>query len=90
MPTYAESCPLALTDKVITFTIDGDRKPSPTKGCICGGTKQEQILDEVRCVASVANLGKALGESILAGGKPVQYRAYEFKGRHSSKIVGVN
>ena len=44
MPTYIETCPLRVTDKAITFSIEGARRPSPTRGCICGGTTQEQNL----------------------------------------------
>jgi len=87
MPTYIETCPLGLTDKEIAFTIDGDRQPSPTQECICGGTPQEQTLREFAGAATAHGLGRALGDSILSEGKPVEYRSYEVKCAHSSKIV---
>jgi len=89
MPVYVETCPLGRTNKEITFTIEGDRQPSPTKGCICAGTSQEQNLRQAAVVASVANLSNALFDSILSGGKPVEYRSFEVKGIHTSKIVKV-
>ena len=89
MPKYIESCPLSLTDKQITFTIEDGREPSPTKGCICGGTEQEKVLDLAAGTATVANLSNALYKSIVSGGKPVEYQAIEVKGRHNSVIVKI-
>lgn len=89
MPIYIETCPKGLTDKGITFTIAGDRQPSPTKGCICGGTLQEQNLREAAVTATVSNLGKALYDSIVSGGKPVEDKSFKAKSGHTSKIVKV-
>ena len=69
MPEYTEYCPLGLTDKEITFTVNG-REPSPTNGCICGGTEAEKNATLAAGTATAANLTKALGDSILSGGKP--------------------
>ncbi|MEK7513316.1 MAG: hypothetical protein AAB580_00325 [Patescibacteria group bacterium] len=95
MSTFQESCPLYLTDKVITFTIEDGREPVVTQGCICGGTDQERALRLAAGTATAANLGKALGDSMLPEkkeekpGQPVEYTAFEVKGAHSSVIIKV-
>jgi len=80
---------LGLADETIKFTIDDRREPSPTKGCICGGTDQENAMRLAAGTATVANLVNALGDSILSGGKPVEYQALEVKGNHNSVIVKI-
>lgn len=90
MPTYVEACPLGLTDKEIIFTIVETRQPSPTEGCICGGTQQEQNLRTVAANATAANLGNAVYESIVSGGKPVEYKSFKVKGGHNSEVVKVD
>lgn len=91
MPKFQESCPLNLTDKVIAFTIEDGREPSPTKGCICGGTEQENAMRLAAGDATAGNLGKALGDSMTSKppGQPVEYQAYEVKGAHNSVIIKV-
>ncbi|MDZ4228981.1 MAG: hypothetical protein U1C50_01865 [Patescibacteria group bacterium] len=86
MPTFAEYCPLRLIDKEITFTLEDGREPSPTKGCICGGSDQENAMRLGAGTATAANLSNALGDSILSGGKPVEYQSFEVKGQHNSVI----
>ena len=86
MPKYAESCPLGLTDKEITFTVEDGRESSPTEGCICGGTDQENALRLAAGTATAANLSNTLGDSILSGGKTVEYQSFEVKGQHNSAI----
>lgn len=89
MPKFLESCPQGLTDKTIEFIVDDGRKPSPTEGCICGGTEQENALALAAGTATAANLTQALGDSILSGGKPIEYQAFEVKGKHNSVIVKI-
>jgi len=89
MPKYAEFCPLGLTDKEITFTVEESREPSPTEGCICGGTDQEQAMQPVAGAATAANLGNAIVDSILSHGSPVEYKAFKVKGGHNSVIVKI-
>lgn len=91
MPKFQESCPLRLTDKTIEFTITDGREPTPTKGCICGGTDQENALRFAAGVATVANAGRAIGDSILSKppGQPVEYSAFEVKGAHNSVVIKV-
>ena len=43
LTTYQEYCPTDPT-KAITFSIEDDRIPTPTKGCICQENMQQPAL----------------------------------------------
>ena len=85
MPDYEEYCPNGLTPKTRRFGITGDRIPSPSTPCLCGGTEQEKALADVAARATMFNAIIAIENSINTSGKPVKYSIYKAL-IHSSAI----
>lgn len=85
MSSYIEYCPRGLTKREIKFEIKGDRKPSPTNSCICGGSEEERVLSDAALTATMFNSASAIIRSFDAGGKEVAYTTYRAS-VHSSEI----